>query len=79
MSWRRRLRALWPFGRPDGMGAANAAVEAACRSHERAVEDHRQASVMRAEADAWAQQVRDHNVANNFDTWLREIIRGNMR
>lgn len=76
MSWRQRLRALWPFGRPDGMGAANAAVEAATRSHERAVEDHRRASATRAEADAWASRVRDHNSANRYDDWLRQIIQG---
>lgn len=70
------MRALWPFGRSTGIGEANAAVEAAHRSHERAVEDHRKASATRAEADAWARQVRDHNVANRYDDWLRTVMRG---
>ena len=70
------MRAIWPFGSCVDMRAAEEAVEAANRSHERAVEDRRRASVTRAEADVWARQIRDHNVANRYDLWLREVMRG---
>lgn len=76
MRWRRVLRAVWPFGGSAGLLEADAAVQAACRSHERAVEDHRRASATRAEADAWARQIRDHNAANAYDDWLAQVMRG---
>jgi hypothetical protein len=77
MSWRQTLRALWPFGTHSTLREADAAVEAANLSHARAVEDRRRASATRAEADVWARQVRDHNVANRYDDFLRQVMKGN--
>jgi hypothetical protein len=79
MSWRQKLRTLFAFGRPDTSAEADAAVEAAIRSHAQAVEDRCRATATRAEADAWARQVRDHNTANRYDAWLREVMRGEAR
>lgn len=79
MSWRQKLRTLWPLRHHTSQAESIAAVEAAERSHRRAIEDRCQATATRAEADAWAKQVRDHNAANHFDTWLRDVIQRNMR
>jgi hypothetical protein len=76
MSWRRRLRALWPFGAPDTRHEADAALEAAEQSLRRAVEDRRTASAVRAEAEVWEQQIRDHNSANRYDDFLLRVMRG---
>lgn len=78
MEWWRKMRALLAFGRRDRSDrASTAAVEAATRSHERAVADRCRASAQRAEAEVWATQVRDHNTANRYDDWLRQIVQGN--
>ncbi len=73
--WWQRMLATWPFTRQKTSDEASAAVEAAERSHKRAVQDHLAATATRAEAEAWAAQVRDHNTANRFDSWLAEIMR----
>lgn len=70
------MRALWPFGQDSSQADSFAALEAADLSHRRAVQDRCQASATRAEADAWAQQVRDHNTANRYDDWLRTVLGG---
>ncbi len=74
--WWQKMLAVWPFSRQqDESKDAAAAVEAANRSHEQAVKDHLAATATRAEAEAWAQQVRDHNAGNRFDSWWAEIFR----
>jgi hypothetical protein len=70
------MRALWPFGHPDVQGEAVAAVEAAEQSHRQAVEDRRHATAVRAEAEIWARQIREHNAANRYDDWLLQVMRG---
>lgn len=76
MSWRRWMHALWPFGRPGMSPESTAAVADAERSHQRAVQDRCAATAQRAEAEAWAAQVRDHNTANRYDIWLAEVMQG---
>jgi hypothetical protein len=76
MAWRRWVRAVWPFKVGCGHPEADAAIEAAERSHRQAVEDRRWATAVRVEAQAWERQIRDHNVANRYDDWLRQIVRG---
>lgn len=78
MRWRKWMRALWPFGGHADLGAADAAVQAAQRSHQRAIQDRCRATATRAEAEAWAAQVRDHNSANRYDDFLRQAMRGDL-
>ncbi len=74
--WRKLMRALWPFGRHEISAESTQAMLAASRSHERAINDRCEASAQRAEADIWAAQVRDHNAANRYDIWLRQVMQG---
>ncbi len=70
------MRALWPFGRHETAAESTAAFKAAQRSHDRAVQDRCEAAATRAEAELWASQVRDHNSANRYDIWLRQVMQG---
>ncbi len=70
------MRALWPFGQHETSAESTQAIAAARQSHERAVQDRCKAAATRAEADMWAAQVRDHNAANRYDTWLRDVMQG---
>ena len=76
MSWRQKLRALLGRSTSAGQAESMAALEAASRSRQRAEEDHSQASATRAEADVWAQRVRDHNTANRYNEFLARVMRG---
>lgn len=76
MGWKQVWRALWPFGHHSSSAEAAAAVRAATRSHTVAVADRDRMAHLRIEADAAAAEVRAHNTANHFDTWLQEVIRG---
>ncbi len=70
------MRALWPFGQHETSAESTAAIAAAHRSHDQAVRDHTRASATRAEADVWAAHIRDHNSANRYDAWLRDVMHG---
>lgn len=79
MSWRQRLRALWPYESRNTRREADDALKAAELSLRRAVEDRRQASAVRAEAEVWERQIRDHNTANRYDDFLLRVMRGQGR
>jgi hypothetical protein len=72
----RSLSGLFTSGRRDTGAESTAAVEAATRSLERAVEDRCRASAQRAEAEVWAERIRIHNAANRYDDFLRQVMRG---
>jgi hypothetical protein len=73
MGWLRRMRALFA---PRRGGEASAALDAANRSHDRAVGEREAMTRLRREADRAGAEVRAHNEANRFDDFLARVIRG---
>lgn len=57
---------------------ASEAVGIARESDSRAVADLRRARQRRIEADREAAKLRRHNIANDYDDWLRRIVRGEL-
>lgn len=68
--------AWWPFHPQHVDSGAAQAVQAAEQSAQRARRDREAAAATRAESEQVADQMRKHNVANRYDDWLAQILRG---
>jgi hypothetical protein len=76
MTWGQRVRALWPFGKNTiGPDAADAR-DRADLSQLRAQADLIQVVRLRAESDHVARELLAHNVANQYDDFLRKVVQG---
>jgi hypothetical protein len=61
------------FGRHTTNGGAAEAVRAAEQSHAQAVDDRVRAARTRAVAEQLEAQVRQHNTANRYDSFLQRL------